>query len=88
MIYDVSGVDPEFVLGLRHKEILYPVYYTRKALNHAQKNYTMIEKEVLAVVFVFEEFLSYLIRTKVIMHTNHTSLRYLIVKKYVMPSLI
>lgn len=47
----------------------------------AQKNYTMMEHELLAMVFAFEIFLSYLLSTKKIVHTNHFALRYLLPKK-------
>ncbi|XP_070013595.1 uncharacterized protein [Nicotiana sylvestris] len=41
----------------------------------------MTEKEMLAVVFAFDKFRSYLIGSKVILYTDHTALRYLIEKK-------
>ena len=47
---------------------LYQIYYTSKALNEARKNYTITEKELLEVVYAFEKFRSYLLRTKVVVH--------------------
>ena len=41
----------------------------------------MTEQELLAVVFSFKKFGSYLLGTKVIVHTDHSSLRYLMAKK-------
>ena len=41
----------------------------------------MTEQELLAVVFAFEKFLSYLLGTRVIVHTDHSALRYLMAKK-------
>nr|XP_016445977.1 PREDICTED: uncharacterized protein LOC107771161 [Nicotiana tabacum] len=41
----------------------------------------MTEKEMLAVVFAFDKFRSYMIGSKVILYTDHTALRYLIEKK-------
>ncbi|PIN20438.1 DNA-directed DNA polymerase [Handroanthus impetiginosus] len=52
-----------------------------KTLNDAQLNYTTIEKELLAVVFAFDKFRSYLVGTKVIVYTDHAAIRYLIEKK-------
>ncbi|XP_070051523.1 uncharacterized protein [Nicotiana tomentosiformis] len=41
----------------------------------------MTEKELLAIVFAMEKFRLYLVGTKVIVHTNHVVLRYLMSKK-------
>nr|GEU78354.1 reverse transcriptase domain-containing protein [Tanacetum cinerariifolium] len=40
-----------------------------------------IEKEILAVVYAFEKFRSYLIMNKSIVHTDHFALKYLFAKK-------
>ena len=40
-----------------------------------------MEQELLAVVFTFEKFLSYYLCTKVILHSDHSALRYLISNK-------
>ena len=48
----------------------------------------MTEQELLALVFAFEKFCSYLLGTRVIVHTDHSALRYLIVKKGDKPRLI
>ena len=45
-------------------------------------------KELLAVVFAFVKFRSYLIGTKVIVYTDHAAIRYLIEKKDAKPRLI
>ena len=85
---DSSRVALGAVLGQRREKILHPIYYASKVLNPAQKNYTMTEQELLAVVFAFEKFKSYLIGTKVIVHTDYTALWYLISKKEAKPRLI
>ena len=41
----------------------------------------MTEQELLAVVFAFEKFRSYLLGTRVIVHTDKPALRYLMGKK-------
>ena len=48
----------------------------------------MIEQEILAVVFAIEKFHSYLLGTRVIVHTDHSALRYLMEKKDAKPRLI
>nr|GEV82026.1 hypothetical protein [Tanacetum cinerariifolium] len=40
-----------------------------------------IEKEMLAVVYAFKKFRSYLIMNKIIVHTDHSTLKYLFAKK-------
>nr|GEX55438.1 Pro-Pol polyprotein [Tanacetum cinerariifolium] len=50
-------------------------------MNQAESNYTTTEKEMLAVVYAFEKFRSYLIMNKSIVYTDHSALKYLFVKK-------
>ena len=69
------------VLGQRMDKILHPIYYASKSVDEAQKNYTMIEQELLAVVFAFEKFQSYFLCTRVIVHTDHFAFRYLIERR-------
>ena len=70
---DASGVALGVVLGHRKNKILHPIYFASKALNEPQKNYTVTEQELLAVVFAFEKFRSYLLGTRVIVHTDHSA---------------
>nr|GEY85330.1 reverse transcriptase domain-containing protein [Tanacetum cinerariifolium] len=50
-------------------------------MTEAESNYTMTEKEMLAVVYAFEKFRSYLILNKSIVYTDHSALKYLFAKK-------
>ena len=50
-------------------------------LNDAQLNYVTIEKELLVYVFAFDKFRPYLIGNKVIVHTDHSTIKYLMTKK-------
>ena len=52
------------------------IYYASKVLNEAKFNYATTEKELLAVVYAFEKFQSYLIGSNVIVYTDHSTLRY------------
>lgn len=56
--YDANGMALGAFVGQQREKILYPIYSARKPLNLAQKKYFMTEKELLAVVFVFEKFWS------------------------------
>nr|GEU88075.1 hypothetical protein [Tanacetum cinerariifolium] len=73
----VKGV----VLGQRHEKHFKPIHYASKTMNDAETNYTTTEKEMLAVVYAFEKFRSYLIMNKSIVHTDHSALKYLFAKK-------
>ncbi|XP_049372496.1 uncharacterized protein LOC125837407 [Solanum verrucosum] len=59
-----------------------------KTLDSAQANYTVTEKEMLALMFAFDKFRSYLIGTKVIVFIDHATIRYLFNKKGAKPRLI
>ncbi|XP_075475633.1 uncharacterized protein LOC142507907 [Primulina tabacum] len=76
------------VLGQRRDKMFKAIYYASRTLNAAQQNYTTTEKEMLAVVFEFNKFRTYLIGTKVTVFTDHAALRYLFVKKDAKPRLI
>ncbi|ERN04558.1 hypothetical protein AMTR_s04509p00000770, partial [Amborella trichopoda] len=65
-----------------------PFITASKTLVDAQINYTTTEKELLAVVFAFEKFRSYLVGTKVVVYTDHSAIKYLITKKDSKPRLI
>nr|GEV94240.1 reverse transcriptase domain-containing protein [Tanacetum cinerariifolium] len=69
------------VLGQRHEKHFRPIHYASKTLTDAESNYTTTEKEMLAVVYEFEKFRSYLIMNKCIVHTDHSALKYLFAKK-------
>ena len=49
---------------------------------------TTTEKELLAVVFAFEKFRSYLVMSKVIVYADHSALKYLLNKLDAKPRLI
>ncbi|GJU21584.1 reverse transcriptase domain-containing protein [Tanacetum coccineum] len=51
-------------------------------MNEAESHYTTTEKEMLAVVYAFEKFRSYLILNKSIVYTDHSALKYLFAKRY------
>nr|GEU90690.1 DNA-directed DNA polymerase [Tanacetum cinerariifolium] len=69
------------VLGQRIEKHFRPIHYASKTMTQAESNYTTTEKEMLAVVYAFEKFRSYLIMNKSIVYTNHSALKYLFSKK-------
>nr|GEX77206.1 hypothetical protein [Tanacetum cinerariifolium] len=64
------------------------IYYASKTLNNAQEHYTTTEKELLAVVFSFDMFRSYLILSKTVVYIDHSALKYLFIKQDAKPRLI
>nr|GFA80821.1 reverse transcriptase domain-containing protein [Tanacetum cinerariifolium] len=78
---DASDFAIGAVLGQRHEKHSKPIHYASKTINDAETNYTTTEKEMLAVVYAFEKFRSYLIMNKSIVHTDHSALKYLFAKK-------
>nr|GEV30731.1 reverse transcriptase domain-containing protein [Tanacetum cinerariifolium] len=81
LMCDVSDFAICAVLGQRHEKHFKPIHYASKTINDAESNYTTTEKEMLAVVYAFEKFWSYLIIKKSIVHTDHSALKYLFAKK-------
>ncbi|GKA02074.1 transposon ty3-I gag-pol polyprotein [Tanacetum coccineum] len=69
------------VLRQRIKKHFRPIYYASKTMTEAESNYTTTEKEMLAVVYAFEKFRSYLIMNKSVVYTDHSALKYLFNKK-------
>ncbi|GKB76681.1 reverse transcriptase domain-containing protein [Tanacetum coccineum] len=78
---DASDYAIGAVLGQRIEKHFRPIHYASKIMTEAESNYTTTEKEMLAVVYAFEKFLSYLIMNKSIVYTVHSALKYLFAKK-------
>ncbi|WVZ48669.1 hypothetical protein U9M48_000088, partial [Paspalum notatum var. saurae] len=85
---DASDYAVGAVLGQRKDGRVHAIYYASKTLNEAQVNYATTEKELLAVVFAFEKFRSYIVNSKVIVYTDHAAIKYLLTKKDAKPRLI
>ncbi|KAF8106389.1 hypothetical protein N665_0140s0002 [Sinapis alba] len=85
---DASDFAVGTVLGQKKDKTLNVIYYASRTLNDAQRNYATTEKELLAVVFAFENFRSYLVGSKVVVNTDHTALKYLMNKKDAKPRLL
>nr|GEZ74487.1 reverse transcriptase [Tanacetum cinerariifolium] len=81
LMCDASDYAIGDVLGQRVEKHFRPIYYASKTMNQAETNYTTTEKEMLAVVYAFEKFRSYLIMNKSIVYTDHSALKYLFAKK-------
>jgi len=85
---DVSDYAIGVVLGQCVDKKAHVIYYASHTLNDAQLNYTMIEKEFLAMIFGFKRFRPYLIGSHVIVYTDHSALKHLCSKKDAKPRLV
>nr|GEW34740.1 hypothetical protein [Tanacetum cinerariifolium] len=69
------------VLGQHQEKCFRPIHYASKTMTEAKSNYTTTKKEMLAVVYAFKKFRSYLIMNKSIVYTDHFALKYLFAKR-------
>nr|GEV35655.1 hypothetical protein [Tanacetum cinerariifolium] len=81
LMCDASDFAIGAVMGKRHVKHFRPIHYASKTMIEAKSHYTTMEKEMLAVVYAFEKFWSYLILNKSIVYTDHSTLKYLFAKK-------
>nr|GEW76119.1 reverse transcriptase domain-containing protein [Tanacetum cinerariifolium]GEW76128.1 reverse transcriptase domain-containing protein [Tanacetum cinerariifolium] len=79
LMCDASDFAIDAVLGQRQDKHFRPIHYASKTMTEAESNYTIMEKEMLVVLYAFEKFRSYLIMNKSI--TDHSALKYLFAKK-------
>nr|GEW16148.1 transposon Ty3-I Gag-Pol polyprotein [Tanacetum cinerariifolium] len=82
LMCDASDFAIGAVLGQRQDKHFRPIHYASKTMTEDESNYTTTEREMLAVVYAFEKFQSYLITNKSIVYTDHSALKYLFEKKY------
>ena len=87
LMCDASDFAIGAVLGQKREKIFQVIYYASRTLNDAQLNYPTTEKELLAIVFAFDKFRPYLIGNKVVVHTDHSAIKYLMTKKDAKPRL-
>nr|GEX35959.1 reverse transcriptase [Tanacetum cinerariifolium] len=81
LMCDASDFAIGAVLGRRRDKHFRPIHYASKTMTEAESKYTTTEKEMLAVVYAFEKFRSYLILNKSIVCTDHSALKYMFSKK-------
>ena len=60
-----------------------PIAYASRLLSKAEKNYTTIEKEALAMVYAVNKFRHYLLSNRFIFYVDHLALQYLVNKPQV-----
>ena len=85
---DASDYAMGAVLGQRTDKVFRAIYYANKTFNEAQENYSTTEKEMLAKVFACEKFRPYILGSRIIVHTDHATIKYRMAKKEAKPRLI
>nr|GFC98329.1 reverse transcriptase domain-containing protein [Tanacetum cinerariifolium] len=88
LMCDASDFAIGTVLGQLKTKHFQPIDYASKTMTEAQIHYTTTEKEILAVVYAFEKFRSYLVLSRSIVYTDHSALKYLLSKQDAKPRLI
>ena len=58
----------------------YPIVYSSKKLNKAERNYSTTERESLDMVFSLQKYRHYLLSNPFIFYTDHQALKYLVNK--------
>ncbi|XP_059068671.1 uncharacterized protein LOC131859137 [Cryptomeria japonica] len=80
---DASDASMGAVLGQKEDNLFYSIYYINKNFTREEINYTVTEKEFLAVVYAINKFRHYIIGYKVFVHTYHSAIRFLMNKPMV-----
>nr|GFA72021.1 reverse transcriptase domain-containing protein [Tanacetum cinerariifolium] len=88
LMCDASDFAIGAVLGQRKTKHFQLIHYASKTMTDAQADYTMMEKELLAMVYAFEKFRPYLVLSKSIVYTDHSTLKYLFNKQDAKPRLL
>ena len=88
LMCDASDYAIGIMLGQKRERIFQVIYYASRTWNDARFNYATTDKELLSIVFAFDKFRPYLIGNKVIVHTDHSAIKYLMTKKNAKPRLI
>nr|GEW29310.1 DNA-directed DNA polymerase [Tanacetum cinerariifolium] len=83
-----TSVKVRAVLGQQNTKHFQPIHYASKTMTKAQAHYTTTKKELLAVVYAFENFRPYLVLSKTIVYTDHSAFKYLLAKLDAKPRLI
>lgn len=62
------------------RELYHPIAFASRRLSKAKRNYSMIEHEGLAMVYVLQKFRHYLLDGHFKMYMDHSTLKYLVNK--------
>jgi hypothetical protein len=67
-------------LGQEEDHLPYAIYFISKDMSPAELNYTVTEKEFLAVIYAINKFRHYITGYSTFVHTDHSAIKYLMNK--------
>jgi hypothetical protein len=67
-------------LGQEENHLPYAIYFISKNMTTAELNYTVTEKEFLAVIYEINKFRHYITSYSTFVHTDHSTIKYLMNK--------
>eukprot|EP00253_Pinus_taeda_P022803 PITA_22803 len=77
---DASDTAIGAVLGQEENSLPYAIYFISKNMVPAELNYTVTEKEFLAVIYAINKFRHYITGYTTFVHTDHSAIKYLMNK--------
>jgi hypothetical protein len=77
---DASDTTIGSVLVQEENHLPYAIYFISKNMTHAKLNYTVAEKEFLAVIYAINKFQHYITGCSTLVHTDHSAIKYLMNK--------
>jgi len=77
---DASDTAIGVVLGQEENGLPYAIYFISKNMTPAELNYTVTEKEFLAVIYAINKFRHYITGYTTFVHTDHSAIKYLMKK--------
>ncbi len=78
---DASATAIAAILMQEYEGKEHPICYTSRTLNDAERRYSTIERECLAIVFAVKAYRNYLTGTHFVIVTDHRPLKYLLTIK-------
>ncbi|RDX75982.1 hypothetical protein CR513_44064, partial [Mucuna pruriens] len=90
LMCDASNSTLGVVLGQRAGvgKPVHVIAYASQTMDPAQSNYTTTKKELLTIVFALDKFRSYLLGSRIIVFSDHATVRFLLKKPNTKPRLI
>ena len=77
---DASDTAIGAVLGQEEDHLPYAIYFISKNMSPAELNYTVTEKEFLAVIYAINKFRHYITGYQRFIHIDHAAIKYLMNK--------
>ncbi|RDX96284.1 Retrovirus-related Pol polyprotein from transposon 17.6, partial [Mucuna pruriens] len=80
LMCDASNSMLRAILGQRVGKQPHAIAYVSRTMDPAQINYTTTKKELLAIILMLDKFRSYFLGSKIIIFSDHATLKFLLKK--------